>query len=103
MENQTVFVKVNVKDRIPSKKDTYLTDWGVCNFDPDTSKFSQIVTQDGYGSYIVEFKPTFWLEEVKLPSVKSIVREATKLPRHAYLPFNQGANFVLDKLKGETK
>lgn len=110
MEKETVFIKVKVVDRLPSKKDTYLTDLGVCNFDPDTGKFSQntgkfsqIVTQDGYGSYIVEFNPTFWMEEVELPSVKAIDREATKLPRHAYLPFNQGVNFILNKLKGETK
>lgn len=101
MEKQTVFIKVKTIERLPSKKDTYLTDWGVCNFDLDTGKFSQIVTQNGCGSYIVELKPSFWLEEIELPSEEEILEVAPKT--RCVNQFWDGANYVLNKLKGGNK
>lgn len=89
MKKQTVFIKrYPSKGELPSKSGMYLTNLGIQHFiDSNIKRW-------------VNAHPQWFMEEIELPSVKAIDKEAKKLPRHAYLPFNQGANFILNKLKG---
>lgn len=76
---QTVFKKVMVSDRSPSKEGYYLTDKGNVYF------------RDTFYTWI-----DWWLEEVELPSEDDIFKEGSKM---AITSFRKGANYILNKLK----
>lgn len=98
----SVFIKVSVKDRLPDNEEKHLfwhlTDYGYAKFDFYKKKFYQSITQDGGGVYEVEINPSYWFEEIDLPSEEDIIKVAPK--KRCVNQFWNGANYVLNKLKG---
>ena len=96
MEKQTVFIKVSVKDRIPSVSDFYHTNKGI-------AYYSDIFEDWSYDD--VEY----WLEEIELPSEEEIDKSGDDFAyphidsAFAFNCFMHGAKFILNKLKGESK
>lgn len=92
MEKQTVFIK-----RYPSKGEL-----------PNANRHNYrvyVLSNQGFVHYDYfdgwEFNIEYWLEEISLPDADEI-----KKCNHpdAYLnSFHQGANFILNKLKGDSK
>ena len=98
----SVFVKVLVNDRLPKRPGYYHTDYGIVHFSQSRNEFNKVMIRDGELNFDVSITPKYWLEEIELPSLKTIDEEAEKLPRYSYiLPFIQGVNFILNKLKIE--
>lgn len=92
MEKKTVFIK-----RYPSKGEL-------------PKEYEDVNTDCGLGFYgdgewhlaLTEtYKPDYWLEEIELPSEKEINNELDAIPWGFEEAFKEGANFILNKLKGE--
>lgn len=104
MEKKTVFVKrYPSKGELPSEEDYYFcldeyNNLNSCYFD------GKNIINDN----CVIINPEYWLEEIELPSEKEIFLEVDKIvdSQVAYgfyiaYGFYNGANFILNKLKGE--
>lgn len=120
MEKQTAFIKVKVKDRIPSVSDYYHTNRGIAYY---SDIFEDCIYDD------VEY----WLEEIELPSEEEIEQASNRYyffleekrekaknfkgqiagkhpdmltSREMFASmsgFVDGVKFILNKLKGENK
>lgn len=84
----SVFVKVKCSDRLPKHIDKlYITDKG-------------LIKSNYFYSQCVEW----FMEEIELPSEEDIINEETmKGTNERSIGFIEGANFILKKLKGESK
>lgn len=96
MKKQTVFIKRYIdKGQLP-KDGWVLTPSGAWMF--HGGKFR--CPHDG----TIQQGINEWLEEIELHSEEEIKNEGNRCWRSSELfPFNQGAKFILNKLKGETK
>lgn len=90
----SVFIKVDVRYRLPNKSGIYITNRGVIQF---TSAYDR-----WYG-----LEPQWWLEEIELPTEEEIKNEEKSVYEvndDKALPYKslwrKGANFILYKLKG---
>lgn len=94
MEKQTVFIKrYPSKGEFPNCKGQSYRVYVITNIG--------IVYYDKYEGR--EYDIEWWLEEIKLPSEEEILNEVKDRNHFLKLGFIKGANFILNKLKGETK
>lgn len=103
-----LFRQVSVKDRLPEKPGAYDTDLGNLGFRPNNfDKTDGIWSQVHYVKY-----PSVWYEEVELPTATEMENVLSKYrigsfthDRHKSREtvFKDGANYILNTLKGERK
>lgn len=99
MEKQTVFIKrYPSKGELPTKVYEYLTNNGLRNYYCG-------VFEDG-NTDTIDYKVEWWIEEIELPSEEDIKKNAAYIAAVSNAGaegFEKGVNFILNKLKGETK
>lgn len=92
----SVFIKVSTKDRLPSESGFYLTNNGHVHFLSGCKRF-------------MGCDPQWWLEEVELPSEENVNNSLINSKRHITTyslyqnGYEDGANYILNKLKGEKR
>lgn len=99
MENK-IYRQVLVDDRFPKRSGDYHTDYGIAYFRHPKKKFYQEITGDGGGTFYIIIAPEYFLEEIDLPSKENIGYESLLSEQGHHASFINGANYILNKLKG---
>lgn len=88
-----------VAERLPKQGIGYFTDEGYLNYGYNDTERRMLWTcyNDGY-----EEHPTWWLEEIELPSDYDIDQNGFH-DKHSNKLFTEGANYILNKLKGGSR
>jgi hypothetical protein len=105
---EKIYRQVSVKERLPDKPGAYNTDFGKLGFRPNNfDKTDGIWSQVHYIKY-----PSVWYEEVELPTDKDIDSVVSKYRIGSFTSdrfksrettFKDGANYILNTLKGEKR
>lgn len=88
----SVFIKVPVIERLPNESGLYITNNGVTHFLSGCKRWGGV-------------DPLWYLEEIELPTDGQIYEQAWHVDYslERQVDFKDGANFILDKLKGGKK
>lgn len=102
MEKQTVFIKrYPSKGELPKHGGHFLSSIGLVRF--------MISDKEWVDDYYRTRNPDWWLQEIELPSEEDIDKSGDDFAyphidsSFAFNCFMHGANFILNKLKGEAK
>ena len=83
----SVFIKMPVSERLPNESGLYITNNGVTHFISGCKRWAGV-------------DPLWYLEEIELPTDEEIESQCEVRPSTRAIAFNNGANFILNKLKG---
>lgn len=83
MKKETIYRKVLVSERVPSKSGKYFTDLGYSDYSIPRHEWCDLDWCD------LDVK--WWLEEIQLPSEEDIKEESTYIG----VEFEMGANYIL--------
>ena len=109
MEKQTVFIKrYPSKGELPKKDGRYITNKGLTTMYKLNEGWGKRTSMGGWQSLRIEY----WLEEIELPSEQDVNLEVDKASSadesNEYnagldIGYHRCYEFILNKLKGETK
>lgn len=86
---------VSVEERLPKHGGHFLTDIGLVRF--------MINDKEWVDDKYITCNPNWWLEEIELPSENDINNELDELPWDSDEAFKEGANFIINYIKGGEK